>query len=112
MFKWVKNMGGVNVMEERNIKKSSLLYDAIDNSKIFNCPVEKKDRSIMNVVFTLPNEEDTKAFLELTKTRNMINLKGHRSVGGIRASIYNGMPIQGIYELIDAMHDFEKGVRV
>lgn len=111
MFKWVKNMGGVNVMEERNIKKSSLLYDAIDNSKIFNCPVETNDRSIMNVVFTLPTEEDTKAFLELAKKRNMINLKGHRSVGGIRASIYNGMPLSGITKLIETMHDFEKGVR-
>ena len=111
MFDWVEKMGGVAAMEETNQKKAARLYDIIDNSKVFKNPVRVEDRSIMNVVFTLPSQEDTDAFLDMVKKRGMINVKGHRSVGGCRASIYNGMPMEGVEKLAQAMIDFEKGVR-
>ena len=98
-------------MEERNTKKAALLYDLIDNSKVFNNPAAKEDRSIMNVTFTLPTQEDTDAFIALAKANNIINIKGHRSVGGCRASIYNGMPLEGVETLAKLMRDFENGAR-
>jgi phosphoserine aminotransferase len=111
MFDWVEKMGGVAAMEARNTEKANLLYDAIDNSKQFKNPVAKEDRSIMNVTFTLPTQADTDAFLDMAKSRGMINLKGHRSVGGCRASIYNGMPREGVEALVRCIHDFEAGIR-
>ncbi len=107
MYEWVEKMGGVARMEKINIEKSSMLYDFIDNSKIFNNPVNKIDRSIMNVTFTLPDKQSTEDFLKLCKDNGMINLKGHRSVGGCRASIYNGMPKEGVEKLVDLMKKFE-----
>ena len=107
MFKWVEAQGGVAEMEKRNREKASLLYDFIDNSKIFENKVRPEDRSIMNAVFTLPTQEQTADFLKLTVERRLINLKGHRSVGGCRASIYNGMPIEGVKALIEVMKEFE-----
>ncbi len=107
MYEWVEKMGGVARMEKINIEKSSMLYDFIDNSKVFNNPVNKIDRSIMNVTFTLPDKQSTEDFLKLCKDNGMINLKGHRSVGGCRASIYNGMPKEGVEKLVDLMKKFE-----
>lgn len=107
MYEWVEKMGGVAQMEKINIEKSSMLYDFIDNSKVFNNPVNKIDRSIMNVTFTLPDKQSTEDFLKLCKDNGMINLKGHRSVGGCRASIYNGMPKEGVEKLVDLMKKFE-----
>jgi phosphoserine aminotransferase len=107
VFDWVLEMGGVLEMEKRNIEKSSLLYDAIDAFELFSGTARRQDRSIMNVTFTLPNEELTKDFGKLIEANNLINLKGHRSVGGFRASIYNAMPIEGVQKLVDCMKDFE-----
>ncbi len=107
MFEWVKDHGGVRAMEEINKEKAALLYDFIDGSKLYTNPVKPCDRSIMNVTFTLPTEDDTKGFLKLCEERGIINIKGHRSVGGCRASIYNGMPKEGVKKLIDTMKEFE-----
>ena len=107
MFKWVEAQGGVAEMERRNREKASLLYDFIDNSKLYNNSVNPADRSIMNVVFTLPTQEQTADFLKLAQERGLINLKGHRSVGGCRASIYNGMPLEGVKALVNVMKEFE-----
>ena len=111
MFQWVEDNGGVAAMERRNREKAALLYDFIDQSEMFHNPVAKEDRSIMNVIFTLPTQEDTKAFLRMAEGRGMINLKGHRSVGGCRASIYNGMPKEGVEALVACMKDYEEGLR-
>ncbi len=107
MYEWVEKMGGVAEMEKINIQKSSMLYDFIDNSKIFNNPVNAIDRSIMNITFTLPDKQSTEDFLKLCKDNGLINLKGHRSVGGCRASIYNGMPVEGVKKLLELMKKFE-----
>ena len=98
-------------MEKRNHDRAAALYEYIDNSKTFSNPVRPCDRSITNVTFTLPTQEDTDAFLKMAKGRGMINLKGHRSVGGCRASMYNGLPDEAAPALIACMKDFEAGKR-
>lgn len=111
MFSWVEKQGGVAEMEKRNIQKASLLYDFIDNSKLYTNSVNKKDRSIMNVTFTLPSKEQTESFLAACTEEGLINIKGHKLVGGCRASLYNGMPLGGVEKLIGVMKNFEaKGV--
>ena len=111
MFDWVEKNGGVAAMEKRNHDRAAALYEYIDNSKTFDNPVRPCDRSITNVTFTLPTQEDTDAFLKMAKGRGMINLKGHRSVGGCRASMYNGLPDEAAPALIACMKDFEAGKR-
>ena len=111
MFEWVERQGGVAEMQRRNEHKAAMLYDAIDRSELFRNPVRPADRSIMNVTFTLPTQADTDAFLAMAKGRGMINLKGHRIVGGCRASIYNGMPTEGVEKLVQCIRDFENGAR-
>ena len=108
VFHWVEDQGGIKALEEINKTKSDLLYNYLDQSKVFHPVADKKDRSLMNVTFTLPTEEQTKAFLALCKEKGMINIKGHRSVGGCRASIYNAMPIEGVQLLVDTMKEFEE----
>ena len=110
MFKWVEAQGGVAEMEKRNREKAALLYDLIDNSKLYSNPVEPADRSIMNVVFTLPDQEKTADFIKFAGEHGLINIKGHRSVGGCRASIYNGMPLEGVKALVNVMKEFELSV--
>ena len=107
-FHWVEDMGGIKALEKINKEKSDLLYNYLDQSELFHPVAAKKDRSLMNVTFTLPTDEQTKAFLALCKDRDMINIKGHRSVGGCRASIYNAMPMEGVQRLVETMADFEK----
>lgn len=107
MCEWVEKQGGIKTLEEINKQKASMLYDYIDNSAIFTNPVKHEDRSIMNVTFTLPSKEATEDFLNIAKSKGMINLKGHRVVGGCRASIYNGMPVEGVKLLVDTMKEFE-----
>ena len=85
-----------------------MLYDAIDNSKMFSCPVAKKDRSLMNVVFVTGNPDLDKKFIAEAKEAGLVNLGGHRTVGGMRASIYNAMPVDGVKALIKFMEEFEK----
>jgi phosphoserine aminotransferase len=107
VFQKLKRDGGLAAMEQRNREKAGLLYDFLDQSKFFVSPVNKADRSLMNVPFTLKNAELDDEFLKGAKARAMIQLKGHRSVGGMRASIYNAMPISGVKTLLDYMKEFE-----
>jgi phosphoserine aminotransferase len=108
VFDWLKQQGGLGQMEKRNIAKSSLLYDYLDRSRFFISPVEKRDRSRMNVPFKLREASLEEEFLQGAQTRGMLQLKGHRSVGGMRASIYNAMPIEGVQALVDYLQEFEK----
>src|SRR3954447_24234404 len=108
VFKWVKQQGGLAVIEKRNIEKARLLYDFLDASSFFHNPVAKEDRSRMNVPCTLPDAKLDEPFLKGAVERGMVQLKGHRSVGGMRASIYNAMPSEGVRTLVDYMRDFEK----
>ncbi|MGH8751016.1 MAG: 3-phosphoserine/phosphohydroxythreonine transaminase [Burkholderiales bacterium] len=107
VFQWVKNNGGIAAMEKRNIEKAALLYDFLDNSGFFKNPVRKSDRSRMNVPFTLKDAALDEEFLKQAKARGMEQLKGHRSVGGMRASIYNAMPVEGVQALVEFMREFE-----
>ena len=108
VFDWVKQQGGVKELQKINEQKASILYDFLDNSKLFKGTVVKKDRSLMNVPFILPTEELNKKFIAEAKNKGFVNLKGHRTVGGMRASIYNAMPIKGIESLVALMEQFEK----
>lgn len=108
VFEWLKEKGGLAAIEAINEKKAAKLYDAIDASDLYSSPVDKSCRSWMNVPFILANSDLDTRFLEEAAKRNLVTLKGHRSVGGMRASIYNAMPAAGIDALIDFMADFEK----
>ena len=101
-------MGGLAAMEARNEQKAALLYDYLDGSSFFRNPVRKADRSIMNVTFTAPTKELDAKFCAEAAQAGFVNLKGHRSVGGMRASIYNAMPAEGVEKLTDFMRAFEK----
>jgi phosphoserine aminotransferase len=109
-LKWIKSLGGVKAIEAMNQKKAQLLYDAIDNSKIFIGTVEKESRSLMNICFIMKEgyKDKEDAFMEFAKSKGMIGIKGHRSVGGFRASTYNALPIESVQALVDAMNEFEK----
>ena len=107
VFKWLKRQGGLAAMEARNIAKAKLLYDLLDQSALYSNAVNKADRSRMNVVFTLKDAALDEAFLKAAKERGMSQLKGHRAVGGMRASIYNAMPIEGVRALALLMREFE-----
>ncbi len=108
MFKWVIKEGGVKAIEKRNIEKANMLYDILDNSSFYKPFAEKNSRSIMNVTFNLPTEELEAKFIAEAKENGMINLKGHRVLGGIRASIYNAMTVEGVKKLAEFMITFEK----
>lgn len=107
VFKWLKAQGGLGVMKEKNEKKAGILYDFLDNSKLFKGTVRKEDRSLMNVPFVTGNEELDAKFIKVAQAAGFVNLKGHRSVGGMRASIYNAMPIEGVEKLVEFMKRFE-----
>jgi phosphoserine aminotransferase len=108
VFKMLKAKGGLAAMEKTNRAKAQLLYDALDASNFFKSPVARENRSLMNIPFTLKDEALDDEFLKAAKARGMVQLKGHRSVGGMRASIYNAMPIEGVQALVELMKDFEK----
>ena len=108
VFDWLKKLGGLKKMEEINISKAELLYDYLDQTEFYHSPVAKEDRSLMNVPFTLRNDELDKAFLAEAEANGLMQLKGHRSVGGMRASIYNAMPVEGVKALAQFMRDFER----
>ncbi len=108
VFKWLKNLGGLEAMKEINEKKAALLYDFLDQSKMFQGTVVKEDRSLMNVPFVTGDEELDALFVKESKAAGFENLKGHRSVGGMRASIYNAMPVEGVEKLVAFMKDFEE----
>lgn len=105
---WLKEKGGIAAIETINDAKSEALYEVIDNSDFYRSPVEPASRSRMNVVFRLPSEELEDQFINEAKTEGLVELKGHRSVGGIRASIYNAMPLRGVEKLIDFMDEFKR----
>ena len=108
VFKWVKEMGGLSAMKIHNEKKAAILYDFLDSSKMFHGTVVKEDRSLMNVPFVTGNEELDAKFVKEATAAGFVNLKGHRTVGGMRASIYNAMPIEGVEKLVAFMKDFEE----
>jgi phosphoserine aminotransferase len=108
VFEWLLGRGGVPEMEKQNIAKAKVLYDYLDGNGFYRNPVRPKDRSRMNVPFKLKDESLDKAFLNGAEERGMVQLKGHRSVGGMRASIYNAMPIEGVRALVEYMKEFEK----
>jgi len=108
VFKWLKQLGGLPEIEKRNIAKAKLLYDYLDGSALFRSVVTKEDRSRMNVPFTLRDSSLDEPFLKGAAAQGMVQLKGHRSVGGMRASIYNAMPLEGVRALVAYMKEFEK----
>jgi phosphoserine aminotransferase len=107
VFQWLKRLGGLQAMERHNIAKAQVLYDLLDASSFYKSPVAKHDRSRMNVPFTLPSEALDEEFLKQAKARKLLQLKGHRSVGGMRASLYNAMPMEGVKVLAEYMREFE-----
>ncbi len=107
VFKWLKEMGGLKAMQIHNEKKAAILYDFLDESKMFKGTVEKKDRSLMNVPFVTCDADLDAKFVKEATAAGFVNLKGHRSVGGMRASIYNAMPIEGVEKLVEFMKKFE-----
>jgi phosphoserine aminotransferase len=108
VFKWLKDLGGLDTMAVINERKAETLYAAIDGSDFYNNPVDPECRSWMNVPFTLANPELDATFLSEAKEAGLVTLKGHRSVGGMRASIYNAMPEEGVQALVDFMAEFER----
>ena len=107
VFKWIKAMGGLSVMKQKNEEKAKILYDFLDESKMFKGTVEAKDRSLMNVPFVTGDADLDAKFVKEAEAAGFVNLKGHRSVGGMRASIYNAMPKEGVEKLVAFMKDFE-----
>lgn len=108
MLEWIDDQGGVAALEERNTEKARLLYAALDRSAFYQTRVVPAARSRMNVPFYLPDDRLYEPFLKGAQARGLINLKGHKAVGGLRASIYNAMPVQGVHALIDWLAEFEK----
>ena len=108
VFKWLKKMGGLEVMKQRNEEKAKLLYDFLDQSKLFKGTVVPEDRSLMNVPFITGNADLDAKFVKESKEAGLENLKGHRTVGGMRASIYNAMPKEGVETLVAFMKKFEE----
>ncbi len=107
VFKWLKNLGGLSAVKERNERKAAILYDFLDESRLFKGTVRREDRSLMNVPFVTGSEELDAKFVREAKEAGLENLKGHRSVGGMRASIYNAMPMEGVEKLVAFMKEFE-----
>jgi phosphoserine aminotransferase len=108
VFQWLKKQGGLAKMEQVNRAKAALLYDYLDQTEFYHSPVAKDDRSLMNIPFTLRNADLDKAFIQETEAAGLTQLKGHRSVGGMRASIYNAMPVEGVQALVQFMKAFER----
>jgi len=107
VFEWIKELGGVTAVEEINVKKANILYDFLDGSALFKGTAEKAYRSLMNVPFVLPTDELNEKFIKDAASKGFVTLKGHRSVGGMRASIYNAMPVEGVQKLVEFMKRFE-----
>ncbi len=108
VMEWMKAGGGIEAFYQNNLKKAALLYDAIDASKLFSNPVVEKYRSLMNVTFVTGDPDKDAAFVKFCKQNGLENIKGHRNVGGMRASIYNAMPVAGVEKLVKVMREFEK----
>ena len=106
-FDWLKSIGGIDAIHKVNVEKAQLLYDFLDESKLFKATAQKKYRSLMNVTFVTGDEAKDAAFVKAAAAEGLVNLKGHRTVGGMRASIYNAMPVDGVKKLVAFMKDFE-----
>jgi len=107
VFEWLAAQGGVKGIQKYNEEKAAVLYDFLDTSKLFRGTVDRKDRSLMNVPFVTGNPDVDAQFLKEAKKKGLVNLGGHRSVGGMRASIYNAMPREGVHALVEFMKEFE-----
>lgn len=107
VLEWIESIGGLEAMKRRNEEKAKILYDYLDGSKLFKAPVQKEHRSMMNVTFVTGSDELDNAFVKACKEEGLVNIKGHRSVGGMRASIYNAMPREGVQHLVEVMRAFE-----
>ena len=107
VLEWLKSLGGISAIEKINREKAKLFYDYLDNSSMFKGTVVPEDRSLMNIPFVTGNDELDAKFVKESKAAGFVNLKGHRTVGGMRASIYNAMPIEGVKSLIEFMKKFE-----
>ena len=107
VFQWIRDQGGVPALEKINIEKANLLYNFLDESRLFRGTAEKRDRSRMNVTFVTGDPEKDAQFVKEAAARGLVNVKGHRIVGGMRASIYNAMPIEGVQALVSFMKEFE-----
>jgi phosphoserine aminotransferase len=108
VLQWLRDLGGPQAMGEINRRKAGMLYHYLDSSGLFQGTVTERDRSLMNVPFVLPTDEQNKAFIAEAESNGFVNLKGHRSVGGMRASIYNAMPESGVQALVSFMNEFER----
>lgn len=108
VLEWIKDMGGLEVMKEKNVKKANVLYDYLDSQDYYIAPVEKQSRSMMNVTFVTGDADLDKKFAKEADAKGFKNIKGHRSVGGMRASIYNAMPYEGVADLVEFMKEFAK----
>ena len=107
VYEWLKSLGGVEAMYAINKEKAQILYDYLDNSSMFKGTVVKEDRSLMNVPFVTGDDDLNAKFIKEAKAKGFVNLKGHRTVGGMRASIYNAMPVEGVKALVEFMKKFE-----
>lgn len=112
VFEWLKKLGGVPAIQKVNEEKAAILYDYLDNSKLFKGTVRKEDRSLMNVTFVTGDKDLDAKFVKEAEENGLVNLKGHRSVGGMRASIYNAMPVEGVKKLVEFMKEFEARNRI
>jgi phosphoserine aminotransferase len=112
VFEWLKSQGGVAAIAKVNREKAAILYGLLDESSLFKGVADRESRSFMNVTFTLPSEELTAAFLSEASAAGLVNLKGHRAVGGVRASLYNAMPVEGVAALADFMKRFEAARKI
>ncbi len=108
VFQWLRRLGGLAAMERTNIEKAQLLYGYLDSTGLYDCPVAVEDRSRMNVPFRIKDDRLDAQFLEQAKQHGLVQLKGHRSVGGMRASIYNAMPVEGVRTLVEYLREFER----
>jgi phosphoserine aminotransferase len=113
MLKWIKSVGGIAKMEELATQRAEILYNEIDRSSVFEGTAAKEDRSFTNICFVMKEEYKDKeaAFMDFAKSRGMVGIKGHRSVGGFRASCYNALPIESVQELVKCMQEFEQNCK-
>jgi phosphoserine aminotransferase len=107
VYEWIKDIGGISAMQRMNEEKAAILYDFLDSSSLFKGTVVPNDRSLMNVPFITPDDELNKKFIKEATAKGLVELKGHRSVGGMRASIYNAFPKEGVERLVEFMKEFE-----
>ena len=110
MLRWLEKEGGIDEMERRSVQKAQRLYDAIDRSHLFQAPVKKEDRSLMNICFNAVDEQQAALFLDYATQQGIVGIKGHRLSGGFRASLYNALPLAAVDVLVQVLNDFEQRI--